>query len=260
MKKVIFTSLALVLVALFTSCGINKGLVSSSIGTEDSIDAEIKRLEKENRLRELKNQARIDSINLANELALAESRHQNLMYGTSLRLEQKIHIPCIELSYDKSGEYMAGLGISEGQRDRKDALLAANKAAITDIVTRYVGTIKNGSSYFSKDLNGQNSTSLKESDLEGIASNVGKSVIETHAEAVCREFAQDKYGNYVGYVVVHVPVAKVVDETLVKLDELKVNYDKEKMKKFLEGELDSQAQEKQKEADALELYKKSLND
>lgn len=60
---------------------------------------------------------------------------------------------CIDDAYDKPGEYMAGLGIAEDRPDRARAITDANRVAIADIASRYVGMIKNALEDYSKDTN-----------------------------------------------------------------------------------------------------------
>ena len=48
---------------------------------------------------------------------------------------------CIDDAYDKPGEYMAGLGIAEDRPDRARAITDANRVAIADIASRYVGIL-----------------------------------------------------------------------------------------------------------------------
>ena len=60
---------------------------------------------------------------------------------------------CIDDAYDKPGEYMAGLGIAEDRPDRARAITDANRVAIADIASRYVGMIKNAIEDYSKDTN-----------------------------------------------------------------------------------------------------------
>ena len=57
--------------------------------------------------------------------------------------EVKLTTFCVDQSYDKPGEYLAGLGIAEGCEDREDAIVKANQIAISDITSRYIGVIKN---------------------------------------------------------------------------------------------------------------------
>lgn len=55
--------------------------------------------------------------------------------------EQVLLTFCMDEAYDMPGEYMAGLGIAEDRPDRSRAILDANRVAIADIASRYVGMI-----------------------------------------------------------------------------------------------------------------------
>lgn len=66
--------------------------------------------------------------------------------------EQVLLTFCMDEAFDMPGEYMAGLGIAEDRLDRSRAILDANRIAIADIASRYVGMIKNAIEDYSKDV------------------------------------------------------------------------------------------------------------
>lgn len=138
---------------------------------------------------------------------------------------------CVDEAYDKPGEYMAGLGIVEGRADRTKAIEDANRAAIADIASRYVGVIKNVIESYSKDVNVPSGQKIYESKLEGGIEAVGAAVIEKYAHVVCRQLSQSATGGYVGYVAVHVEVSDLQKGLSEELEVRKVDYDAEKLMK-----------------------------
>ncbi len=186
------------------------------------------------------------------EMEIAKLKAQNARNATAMRLEQKLHIPCIEESYDKHGEYMAGLGIAENQIDRKDGIMAANRIAIEDVATRYIGTISNAVSNYAKDVNTRQRQQVKESELEGEATAIGKKAIDKYAEAVCREFGQALDGTYTAYVAVHVPIGKVLNDLQNQMQVIQVDADRARFRQFVEEELNKQAFEKEQEQKQLD--------
>lgn len=118
--------------------------------------------------------------------------------------EQVLLTFCMDEAYDKPGEYMAGLGIAEDRPDRSRAITDANRVAIADIASRYIGMLKNAIEDYSKDVNVPSGKKMYESELEGGAQVIGTKVIDKYANVVCRKLSQSATGGYVGYVAVHV--------------------------------------------------------
>lgn len=154
---------------------------------------------------------------------------------------------CIDDAYDKPGEYMAGLGIAEDRPDRARAITDANRVAIADIASRYVGMIKNAIEDYSKDTNVPAGKKIYESSLEGGAQAIGTKVIDKYANAVCRKFTQSATGGYVGYVAVHILLEDAKKGLAEELEVRKVDYDKKKFFEKIDQELAAGAN-KQKEA------------
>ena len=151
--------------------------------------------------------------------------------------EVKLTTFCIDQSYDKPGEYLAGLGIAEGCKDREEAIVKANKIAISDITSRYIGVIKNAITNYNKDTKVPSGKRISEGKLESLSVVVGTSVVEKYSNAVCREFAQDVTGAYTGYVAVHVLLDDLKKGVQEELDVRKVDYDAEKFMKQHNAEI-----------------------
>lgn len=158
---------------------------------------------------------------------------------------------CIDDAYDKLGEYMAGLGIAEDRPDRARAITDANRVAIADIASRYVGMIKNAIEDYSKDTNVPSSKKMYESSLEGGAKAIGTKVIDKYANAVCRKFTQSATGGYVGYVAVHVLLEDAKKGLAEELEVRKVDYDKKKFFEKMDKELAASAAKQKEEVDAM---------
>ncbi len=153
-----------------------------------------------------------------------------------------IQTPCVGEGIDKPGEYMAGLGISSPNMNERDALLEANRVAIADITTRYIGVIKNGVESYLKDTTVPSNKKASENKLEGIATAAGSKAINEYANRVCFQTMElTDAGTFVAYTAVHVPTAKVNKEIASALEVAKVDYDAQKFQKWLQQELDAQA-------------------
>lgn len=157
---------------------------------------------------------------------------------------------CIDEAYDKPGEYMAGLGIAEDRPDRSHAILDANRVAVSDIATRYIGMLKNAIEDYSKDTNVPSGKKMYESSLEGGVKAIGTKVINKYANVVCRKFTQSATGGYVGYVAVHVLLDDAKKGLAEELEVRKVDYDKKKFFEKMDQELAAAAAKQNAEMDA----------
>ncbi len=191
------------------------------------------------------------------EAAIAAMKLQNAQKATAIQLEQKILIPCIGDSYDKPGEYMAGLGIVENQTDRTRGTMQANRAAIEDIATRFIGTVSNAVSQYAKDVNTRQREKVKEDELEGEATVIGKKAIEQHANIVCRDYRTADDGTYTCYVAIHVPLGKIINDLQNQMQVLQVDADRARFRQFVEQELGKQAAEKEAEQKQINALRQS---
>ena len=166
--------------------------------------------------------------------------------------EQVLLTFCMDESFDKPGEYMAGLGIAEDHMTRPNAIKEANRAAITDITTRYIGMIKNAIEDYSKDTTVPGSKRMYESQLEGGAQAIGTKVINKYANAVCRKLTQSATGGYTCYVAIHVLLTDANKGLAEELEVRKVDYDKKKFFEKMDAELAKEAERKQAEMDAMQ--------
>lgn len=254
MKKFSLIVCAIMFSVTFNSCAAKKKVTQSQqpVQQVDPQQAKIDSLKKAQEIRRLELQMEAEEAQYKAELEIAKLKAQNAKFASEMRLEQKLHTPCINESYDKHGEYLAGLGIADNQQDRQLGSGTANLAAISDITTRYIGVIKNGVSRYSKDVNTRSGEKLKEGELEGEATAIGKASIEKNAEIVCREFGKAADGSFTIYVAVHVPIAKVMDDLQQQLKVLQVDADRARFRQFIEEELNKQAEEKEAEQQKLE--------
>lgn len=165
--------------------------------------------------------------------------------------EQALITFCVDEAYDKPGEYMAGLGIAEDRPDRSRAIVDANRVAIADIASRYIGMIKNAIEDYTNDVNVPSGKKMYESKLEGGAKAIGTKVIDKYANVVCRKISQSATGGYVGYVAVQVLLEDAKKGLAEELEVRKVDYDKKKFFEKMEAELDAEAAKRQSELDAL---------
>ena len=227
------------------------------VETVDPQQARLDSLKRAQEIRRIELQMQAEEAQMQAELEIAKLKAENAKNSISKRLAQKLYIPCVDESYDKAGEYMAGLGISEGEHEQGVAKLNANRMAISDIATRYIGTIKNGLSQYSKNNITRTGDKVKENSLEGLAETVGQKVIDKYAEQVCMEFGQNDEG-YVCYVAIHVPLATVVDETIDELGVLQNDYDREQFRNWMNQELNKQAAEKAAEKAELDELRKQM--
>lgn len=203
-------------------------------------------------------QAKIDSLKkvqelrkIEREIELEDAKHEADMSKLNMqkRLEdgmKMLLIPCTEeMLRLENSQTMAAQGIATGKRSEEDAMLDANRIALSDITTRFLGVIKNGIEQYVKDTRAQSAKRGLESQLEGLALSVGEKEINKQFKVECREFAKDKAGNYNCYQALYVPTEKIVDAIIAAAEEEKVDFDKHLFRQRMLEELDRQA-EKQK--------------
>jgi Skp family chaperone for outer membrane proteins len=239
-----------------TGCGSGKSVVQgSSTGssqTTDDIDRQIAQKKKQMELdalnAEADRQKRLDEIKkeeLETEMKQRQQATRKIVAG-----EQRTIVFCMDESFDKPGEYMGGLGVVEGRPDRTRAIVDANRAAIADIASRYIGMIKNAIEDYSKDVNVPSGKKMYESSLEGGAAAIGTKVIDKYANVVCREVSQDNVGGWVGYVAVHVLLQDAKKGLADELEVRKVDYDKKKFFDKMDVELEKEAAKRKAELEA----------
>lgn len=192
--------------------------------------------------------------------AIARKRADNAVKNMSSRVGQLLYTPCIDESFDKQGEYMAGLGIAENEIERGAATANANRYAIADITTRYIGVIKNGVSQYAKNVNTRSGAKVKENELEGEAVAIGEKAIEKYAETVCREFEQANDGTYTCYVAVHVPIKEVLNQVVDEVGVLQTDYDRQQFRGFMNAELEKQAAAKAAEKKELQDLRQQMGE
>lgn len=165
--------------------------------------------------------------------------------------EQALITFCIDEAYDKPGEYMAGLGIAEDRPDRSRAIVDANRVAIADIASRYIGMIRNVIEDYTKDVNVPSGKKMYESELEGGADAIGTKVIDRYANTVCRKISQSATGGYVGYVAVQVLLEDAKKGLAEELEVRKVDFDKNKLFEKVDARLATEAVKQRSEMDAM---------
>ncbi len=253
-------TLAVVAFAM-ASCGSSKTVANSepaqqqSTTTDDVIAEKRRQLE----LQKLEHEMEMERLKMEGELIKAQGENKRLV--SQLAAQEKMEAGtevlltfCIDEAMDQPGEYMAGLGISQGQLDQKDALISANQVALSDITSRFLGVMKNGIEMYNKETNTVQRNKAKESQLEGLAMSVGEKAINKHADVVCRKVISEKAGTYGCYVAVHVPVGDVVKEVVDELEILQVDFDKSRFRDRMNEELNAniektrQEQEKHKQS------------
>ena len=244
MKKLIILSLALV-------CGVMcTDVMARKPKKVDPVQAKIDSLQRVKALRDLEEEMRQDSIKRARQNELDQLKHENAVatlesqHAMQAKLEGGVKLiitPCMDefIALNKEPDHMAAQGISTGQPTQEAAELNANKVALADITTRFLGVIKNGIEHYAKDTSTPDKQRKVEAQLEGIAVAVGEKEINKLYAVECRQFAKDKYNtSYMCYEALYVPISKVVD-AIVEEAVKEVDIDKAMFRKRIEAELDS---------------------
>ncbi len=256
MQKVnlIYGCLIMALIFSISSCDAQKRVPKKTQQTTQQpttpIESDIQR-----QIREEKEQLELDKIRneramlqIKQEQAEAALREQAIFEAGT----RKLLIPCTKeaLELEKNNQ-MAAQGMSTGKERQELALKDANRVAIAELMTRFVGVIKNGIEDYTKDTDTKNLSRVQEAQLEGLCINVCEKAINEYFKPACREFVQDKKGTYGCYVAIYVSTNKVLDEIDKALEVAEVDVDKAMFRKRLQAELDAQSRKEQeaKQAD-----------
>lgn len=259
MKKIIMMVLC---VALCASCAAKKPVRVSQPAQQqvDPQQAKLDSLRRAQEIRRIELQMQAEEAQMQADLEIAKLKADNAKRATSMRVGQDLYTPCIDESYDKTGEYMAALGIAEGELERGPAQINANRYAVANIASRYIGIIRNGVSQYAKNVNTRSGAKVKENELEGEAQAIGEKAINKYAEVVCTKFEQDDMGTYTCYVAVHVPLKDVLNETIDELGVLQTDYDRQQFRNWMEAELNKQAAAKEAEQKELQDLRQLLSE
>jgi hypothetical protein len=207
---------------LLVGCGGSK-----KVPKGDPIDEEIAQIRKQMELEDLKAQAQ--------------------QKGKMIEGEQRMILYCKEEGFDKPGEYLAGLGVVNGRPDANRAIIDANRAAVANIASKFVGVLQNAVEDYSKDATVPSGKKIYESSVEGGTKAIGEKAINKLAAEVCREVTRSATGAWSGYVAMHVSLKDAMDEVASEMEVLKVDYDKKKFFDSMKEGLAEQAK-RQKEA------------
>jgi len=246
MKKVLFFAMAL---TMCMSCAAKKQVQQAQPeqAQKSATELEIERLKQEKELRALKAELEQDSINQArqreiDDMKFAAKKSQLNMQETLEDGMKMLLIPCLEevLSLESSSQ-MAAQGIASGKESEEIAMLNANRVALAEITTRFLGVMKNGIEQYTKDTYGPSGNRAQEDQLEGLAAAIGEKAINELFKVGCRKYTKDIKGNYNCYEALYVPVQEVVDRVLDGMEEAKVDVDKAMFRNRMQAELDNQA-------------------
>lgn len=143
-------------------------------------------------------------------------------------------LPCGD--YDKdTKEYFTGLGTAESKNEQ-NARDGALEAARGQVRRKLGGTVKGLSTDYSKVMRGSASQTDISSIVEGELATVVDRVLND-AEKVCERNGRTTTGAYKAYVAIQISkeeLAKDMSSALSQNDKLRMEYDRERFRKFAE--------------------------
>lgn len=254
MKKMLFIFLAST--SLFVSCTAQKTITSTPTQqqpTDQSSDIQ-------KQIDDVKKQAEL--LKALYELELLQIQHDQAVsalreHATIEAGAKELLIPCMVEALELEQKYqMAALGIATGKERQELALKDANRNAIAELMTRWVGVIKNGIEDYTKDTDTKSLTREQEAQLEGLCINVGEKAINELFKVGCRRSLQEKKGTYGFYVALYISSNEVLDRIDKALEAAEVDVDKAVFRKRMQAELDEQSRKQQEARQAdLEMLK-----
>lgn len=258
MKKIFLLTMALICSVVFTNCAAKrnvKNVESVPVAKHESdTQRKIRELKEQQELQRIMDEIKRDSIARAHQAELDELAHEHAVASLNAQaaLEsgaKKLLIPCMKEALELEANYqMAAQGMATGKNTQEDALLDANRVAGSELMTRFLGVIKNGIESYSKDSRTKNLSREQQSQLEGLCVAAGEKAINELMKPGCREFLHEKKGTYGCYVATYVPAKEVLNRVNDALAVAELDIDKAIMRNRLETELESQSQKAQKAA------------
>ena len=181
-------------------------------------------------------------------------------YAMEQMLEGGVHLiytPCMDefLALNKVPEQMAAQGVGTGQQTQELAQDRANEQALSDIGHRFAGVVKNAMESYNKDTSTPKGNRVTEGSLEGMVLAVGEKAINEFYIVDCRQFAKDRYNQWICYETLYVPMNKVMDAIMKEVKD--VDVDKAMFRKRMRAELDANAA---KENASLEQQRKEAEE
>lgn len=263
MKKIIVLAFAIVCGATMSTSFAKKPKKPAE-PQKSATELEIERLKQEKELRDLKAAIEEDSIRRAQEREdreyerqlnkeLKDAKHEMKVAAMNAqeRLEEGMKmllIPCSEEALiQENSDNMSAMGIASNQPTQEAALLNANRIALSEITTRFLGVMKNGIEQYTKDTQAKSGNRGIEAQLEGLAITIGEKEENKQFKVACRKITKTKLGNYNCYVALYVPIEKMLDAYLDKAEEAGIDIDKAMFRKQMQAELDRQTEKKQAE-------------
>jgi hypothetical protein len=240
-----------------TACSGSKQMAAApqqSSSSTDDVDRQIAQKKKAMELAAVEAEAEIQKKKLEmqlkdmdNDAAMREQQTATMLKGN-----RRIVIPCQQDLLDKPDEYISGFGVSQDNSDIKDANLRSIQAAKADIESRFIGTVKNAMSYYSKDVNVPSGKKMKESELEGGVKDLVHRIVDKEAFRVCGpEIQQQEMGSFDGFAVYRIYLKNLASETAKAVasqaEVLGVDFDKKKWGEAMEAELAADAEKRKAE-------------
>ena len=265
MKKITLVAMALLCSVAFTDCAAKKPVKKTAepapvVQQESDTQRQIRELKEKQELQRIKDEIRRDSINRARQDELDQLQHDHAVASLNEQaaLEagaKKLLIPCMKEALELENNYqMAAQGMSTGKQRQELALKDANRTAIAELMTRFVGVIKNGIEDYTKDSDTKSLTREQEAQLEGLCVATGEKAINELFKTGCREYLHEAKGTYGCYVALYVPNKEVLDRINNAIEVAELDLDKAIFRKRLQAELDSQSA-KEQQAKQAELEK-----
>lgn len=249
-KKIYIVSVVFIVSILFFACTPQKQVANNGYNQTSQQQSTKQETDIQRQIRETKEQAELLKAQHELELLRIQQEQAVAALNEKATLEagiKKLLIPCMKEALELEKTYqMAAQGISTEKVRQELALTDANRKAVAELMTRWVGVIKNGIEDYTKDSDTKSLTRLQEAQLEGLCINACEKAINKLMKPACREFVTDKDGNYGCYVAVYVSTNDVLDEIDKAIEEEKeLDIDKPLMRKRLQAELNEQSRKEQ---------------
>ncbi|PID90946.1 MAG: hypothetical protein CSA97_00200 [Bacteroidetes bacterium] len=220
----------------------------------DELDAEIRRMERQDKLEELAYQR--EMRRKKRELKMKQldqlyAQQAQLDEGSVVRL-----VPCSAEGMGGDGKYYRGLGIGEHVLDEYAALAEASNAARANLGSKFMGVVQNILTDYNSKTGTPGAKVNRENNLENAMRVAGEKVLNDYSEVTCQTSVKTNTGSIKWYVAVQIRVDKFANGVADELETMKVKFNRDRLLEAMDSQINRQVQREQQQRDkALELEK-----
>ncbi len=217
-------------------------------------------------------QLELDKAKLAKEQELAnlkakyehERQMQDALYAKRRVLEkgaQMLLTPCLKEGSGGGDQWFRGWGTGETEYgDESAAYQEAQNSARADMMTKFVGTVRNIMKQYNSKTGVPSGGISRENNVENALRQVAQKELDGYFETTCNERMMTPEGNIRFYAAGQMPASKAKKIIPKALEVAKVKFNQEKLLDAMDAEFDKMEAKAKEEQKALEEAERKMKD